>query len=133
MKTQTVLRLELCAAVLLSKLLHRTMDEYVVRVSEVFAWSDSSVTLSWLRAEPSTRWPVFVAHRVAQVQQHLPRITWRYVPSEDIPADLATLGVDPAQLSDKVIWWVKIFYSKIFTVQSFLKKAKSIFRHFQGS
>ena len=104
-KTQTVPRLELCGAVLLSKLLNRVMREYGNRVAKIFAWSDSSVTLTWLRADLSLRWPVFVENRVAQVRQQIPGVKWRYVLSEENPADLATRGIDPKQLIDKTIWW----------------------------
>ena len=78
-KTQTVPRLELCTALLLSKLLNRVMRKYGNRVTKVFAWSDSSVTLTWLCADPSLRWAVFVDNQVAMVRQKIPGVKWRYV------------------------------------------------------
>ena len=46
-KTQTIPRLELCAAVLLLyTLLHRVTIEYGDRVTKVLTWPDSSVVLT---------------------------------------------------------------------------------------
>ena len=54
-KTQTIPRLELGAAAMMVKLLHRVLEEFGVRVSAKYAWSDSRLTLVWLNHEHS-RW-----------------------------------------------------------------------------
>ena len=103
-KMQTVPRLELCAATLLAKLLHRVMTEYKDQVNKVHAWSDSTITLAWLKGDP-TRWPIFVANRVAQVHRSLPGVQWKHVPSEDNPADQASRGIDVEVLVSESQWW----------------------------
>ncbi|GFR10249.1 integrase catalytic domain-containing protein [Trichonephila clavata] len=65
-KTQSLPRLELCSALLLANLLHATLPTLTVPISETFAWSDSKITLAWLKSEPR-RWQPFVANRVAQI------------------------------------------------------------------
>ena len=77
---------------------------YGCRVKNVYAWSDSTIVLSWLDSEAS-RWPIFIANRIAQIQRDLPTATWRYVPSEDNPADLASRGVGPDALREERKWW----------------------------
>ncbi|KAI5634636.1 pao retrotransposon peptidase domain-containing protein [Phthorimaea operculella] len=66
----SVPRLELQAAVLLSDL----MQSVVLALKpfhtemEIFAWSDSTVALSWIKSCPS-RWKTFVANRVSHIQE----------------------------------------------------------------
>ena len=60
--------------------------------------------LVWLRDEPS-RWPVFIANRVAQIHRDLPTVKWRHVLSEENPADLASRGTDPKSLCHRRAWW----------------------------
>jgi len=67
LKTLTVLKLELCGAELLSRLIAE-----VARTSafegKLYCWSDSAVALSWIRDEPS-RFNISVANRVAAIQE----------------------------------------------------------------
>ncbi|KAJ8938355.1 hypothetical protein NQ318_000147 [Aromia moschata] len=60
----TIPRLELCGAVLLSKLLHMVVQTYsgVLSISDVVAWTDSSIVLSWIHSSPH-RWKTFVMNR----------------------------------------------------------------------
>ena len=83
-------RLELCAATLganLTNSLRQTLE-----VSLVTAWTDPTIVLNWLSKLPRT-WNTFVANRVATVQEEIPRNQWKYVPSKDNPADMASRGL----------------------------------------
>ncbi|GFY42594.1 uncharacterized protein TNIN_309271 [Trichonephila inaurata madagascariensis] len=51
-KPQSLPRLELCSALLLANLLQATLPTLTVPISEIFAWSDSKITLAWLKSEP---------------------------------------------------------------------------------
>lgn len=97
-------RLELCGALLAARLLRNTAKGLGVSDAHLHAWSDAKVVLAWLRCHPS-RWKPFVANRVAAIQNKMPPERWRYVPTGDNPADLATRGVTPSELADLRLWW----------------------------
>ncbi|XP_046404684.1 uncharacterized protein LOC124170045 [Ischnura elegans] len=104
-KTISVPRLELCAAVLLTRLLVKLIGGLrLEKVPAVFAWTDSKVTLSWIRGHAS-KWKPFVAHRVSEIQSALPTVSWRYVCTAHNPADAATRGIDPDELIRHPLWW----------------------------
>lgn len=69
-----------------------------------YCWTDSTVTLAWLRKSPAV-WKTFVANRVAEVQTLLPTTPWRHVPTKDNPADCASRGILPSELANHPLWW----------------------------
>jgi hypothetical protein len=71
LKGLTILRLELCAAVLLSKLFRRVTRTLRIAVHDSHLWTDSSIALAWIQGA-SNRWKTFVGNRVALIllQQH---------------------------------------------------------------
>lgn len=106
LKVQSIPKLELMAAVLLSNLVEFVQCEYADKIifDDVITWSDSQVALTWLCSSPH-RWKTFIANRVSHVQEIIPISSWRYVPSADNPADCASRGLFPAQLLDQGLWW----------------------------
>ncbi|XP_032690711.1 uncharacterized protein LOC116853661 [Odontomachus brunneus] len=97
-------RLELCAAVMLVRLVSHTRRILTLTAAPVYLWSDSTVALGWIRGHPA-RWTTFVANRVAEVQQLLPDARWRHVASGDNPADCASRGLAPRDLMAHSLWW----------------------------
>ena len=100
----TVPRLELTAAVMsvkTSRLLRKELD--IQDVSEFF-WTDSKVVLGYIHNE-SRRFHVYVANRVQQVRGHTSADQWRYVKSQENPADLASRGLSVMELKDSRLWW----------------------------
>jgi len=97
-------RLELCAAALLSTLVshHRTIIE--LPITGIHLWSDSTVTLSWIRSH-SSRWKTYVANRVAEVQRNVSDAYWHHTPGDDNPADCASRGLSPSELVQHELWW----------------------------
>ncbi|XP_075163827.1 uncharacterized protein LOC142236490 [Haematobia irritans] len=97
-------RLELCGAVLLSKLVKHVLSNLDFERTEVFLWCDSSITLAWLRKPPIT-WKTYVANRVATIIRNVGNCSWRHVRSVDNPADLGSRGCSPQELAENALWW----------------------------
>ncbi|XP_061724166.1 uncharacterized protein LOC133530287 [Cydia pomonella] len=104
LKQLTVPKLEICAAVILAKLLHEISRLLNIPMHKIYAWTDSMVVLSWLQSPPS-RWQVFVGNRVSEIIQHIDNDRWRHVSSEDNPADLASRGIRASELANNELWW----------------------------
>ncbi|GFW97347.1 integrase catalytic domain-containing protein [Trichonephila clavipes] len=103
-KQTTIPRLELCAAVLLAKLVHRVKKALKLNVTNTFLWSDSMIGLSWIRKE-SYQLKTFVANRIATIQEMTSSEQWRYVATEDNPADFVSRGMDSLKLKTCELWW----------------------------
>ncbi|XP_062557813.1 uncharacterized protein LOC134222669 [Armigeres subalbatus] len=100
---KTIPRLELCAALLLSKLLGQVLENIDNTVS-IFLWTDSTIVLNWISGIPQT-WAPFVANRVAEIQELTVKATWNHVPSQDNPADFISRGMDLDELVACALWW----------------------------
>ena len=105
LKSISIPRLELTAATVGAKLSKFIMDELDVQEISLHFWTDSMTVLRYLR-NVSTRFKIFVAHRVQQIQDLTDVNAWNYVPSEKNPADLASRGIDPED-SEKLKFWLK--------------------------
>lgn len=100
----TLPRLELCAAVILARLINNVTKAVNQPFVEVHAWVDSCVVLAYLNAGAS-RWKTFVANRVAEINTHLPAVNWSYIASKQNPADLLSRGSSAAQIQHNSLWW----------------------------
>ena len=70
-KRLTIPRLELSGALVTAKLLHHCRKILDVSLSVTFAWTDSTIILSWLRGNPGCFEPL-VGNRVAQIVELIP-------------------------------------------------------------
>lgn len=105
LKPISIPRLELLAAVLLSRLLEFVqLTLNIAKYVECYCWSNSTVVLHWLSSHPS-RWKTFVANRVADVQTRLPNAKWHHVPTLENPADCASRGVVTQAIRSLPLWW----------------------------
>ncbi|XP_071580243.1 uncharacterized protein [Temnothorax nylanderi] len=104
LKLLSIPRLELSAALLLSKLMTHTQKVLELPDVPVHLWTDSSVTLYWITTHPS-RWKDFVRNRVAAIQEMLPQGSWNFIPGKQNPADCAFRGLTPEQLINHNLWW----------------------------
>lgn len=94
--------LELCGATLLAKLLKKVQISMEID-SQIFAWTDSTIVLDWIRSNIHKQ--TFVANRISQILDHTKPSQWRHVRSSDNPADIASRGICPTQLKSHTLWW----------------------------
>lgn len=104
LKPTTIPRLELCAALLAAKLCKAVTCSLRCEVNRIIHWCDSSVVLSWLNGN-SARLKTFVANRVAEINELTNSSSWRYVSTDQNPADLISRGVSPHQIVNFNLWW----------------------------
>lgn len=100
----TIARLELCGALLGSRLYSVVKEALVTDVS-CYMWTDSLTTWHWIQS-PHSRWKTFVANRTAKIQALTRGVEWRHVPGKENPSDLASRGCDPEEfLQQSALWW----------------------------
>lgn len=124
-KVISIPRLELCAALLLSRLMSMIIPALNISVSKRYFWTDSTVTLAWLAAD-SCKWKTFVANRVSEIHTLTNRLEWGHVKSYDNPADVLSRGCTPNELKSNTLWWHgpvwlindKFKYSTLYTEDS---------------
>lgn len=100
----TIPRKELCAAVLLSRLVKKVNSTLQSQFSAICLWSDSQIVLSWLQKAPAKLQP-FVRNRVAEISNDTGSYKWCYVRSKDNPADIVSRGQLPGGLKNNSLWW----------------------------
>lgn len=118
-KQLSIPRLELCGAVLLAKLLNEVAEVLSISKSQLHAWTDSTIVLSWLNKHPSS-WKTFIANRTSNILTHLDNDQWSHVKSHENPADISSRGMTPADLANSKLWfqgpvWLQdavVFYSR---------------------
>lgn len=101
----TLPRLELCAAVLLSKCIAFVQDTYCSRIDQIYALSDSMITLSWINSS-TQKWKAYVSNRVSQIQAKVPSSNWYFVPGKENAADCASRSLTPSMLLKNSSWFV---------------------------
>ena len=88
-KTVTIPRLELCAALLLSQLIHQMLSSMHFSKCPVHLWSDSTVALAWINSS-AHMWQSFVSHRITEISRLVPNTRWHHVAGKQNPADMDT-------------------------------------------
>lgn len=103
-KSKTVPRLELCGALLGTRLYVKVINALRLPIIRCYFWCDSTIVLNWLFS-PSNLVDPFVRNRVHEIQESTADHTWRYVASKDNPADLVSRGVKANQIRECTLWW----------------------------
>ena len=105
LKTQTIPRLELLAALLLARLMNSVTSclEPELNLTEPLCYTDSEIALYWIRGDTKV-WKQFVQRRVMEIREHLPSSCWRHCPGVENPADLPSRGLAPFELANSKLW-----------------------------
>uniref|UniRef100_A0A2S2PC01 Integrase catalytic domain-containing protein n=1 Tax=Schizaphis graminum TaxID=13262 RepID=A0A2S2PC01_SCHGA len=106
MKPLTIPRLELNAALLLARWLgriKRILDPHL-KIIGTYCWTDSMIVLSWLTV-PHTSFKVYVSNRIHQIRTIVPDCKWSHIESTNNPADCASRGVMPSELTKLSLYW----------------------------
>ena len=103
LRTISIPRLELTAAVVSVKVASILDKEFRFQNVEHVFWSDSKVVLGYV-ANDSKRFHVFVANRVQQIRNFSKPDQWRHVRGDINPADEASRGLRPKELLTTSKW-----------------------------
>lgn len=104
-------RLELCAALLLAKLVDKIKAALHISIQECYLWTDSTIVLT-CTAAPANRWKTFAANRVAEIQDLTVNYHWHHISSECNPADAISRGMLLSSLIDNTLWWTGLTWLK---------------------
>ncbi|KAL1448490.1 hypothetical protein WDU94_002724 [Cyamophila willieti] len=113
LKVLTINKIELCAALLLARVI-KSLSFLVeqLNISNIYLFSDSTTVLSWLTVQPHLL-KTFVANRVVEILELTKCVSWQHVSSQENSADPASRGILPSELINNSLW---------FEGPSFLKK-----------
>ncbi|XDV42693.1 hypothetical protein PO909_011311 [Leuciscus waleckii] len=102
-RQQSIPRLELCAALAGAQLAKLVRNELTLSISQTILWTDSMTVLEWIQSD-SCRYKVFVGTRVTEMQELTDHSSWRYVNTQDNPADDITRGKTLQSLAEPSRW-----------------------------
>lgn len=97
-------RLELLAAVLLTKLLKSVQCSMEWENIPYFLYTDSKISIQWMHKEPIDL-KTFVGNRVAFIRERVEISAWSHVRTKENPADLVSRGLMPDELAGNDLWW----------------------------
>ncbi|KAJ0184405.1 hypothetical protein K1T71_000828 [Dendrolimus kikuchii] len=103
-KPLTIPRLELCGALLGTRLYERVINSLKIKPVRTIFWTDSTILLGWLKILPS-KLHTFVRNRIGEILDKTSDCVWRHVPTEHNPADFISRGVNVECLESLDMWW----------------------------
>ena len=103
LKTITIPRLELSAAVLATKLDKSIKREIDIPINDSVFWTDSTCVPSYI-ASQDKRFHTFVANRVSSIHEASSPLQWNYVDTKSNPADDASRGLQVEELLKNKRW-----------------------------
>lgn len=103
MKYMTIPRLELCGAVVATKLNTIIRHELCINVKRTFYWTDSLIVLQYIKNK-QRRFHTFVANRVSIIHENSDQSDWYHVGTKLNPADHASRGLDASDLIENKLW-----------------------------
>lgn len=103
-KKLSIPKLELMGALLLAKLIKKSIGALNVEIEKIFLWTDSRIALAWIQGNPK-RWKSFVASRVLKIEKKVKREDWFHISGQQNPADCSSRGILPSELKGHSLWW----------------------------
>ena len=76
----------------------------VINKSSLTFWTDSTSVLWWVKGH-TRHFKPFVANRIGEIQADISPDRWRYVSTDENPADYLTRGTTSVDLSQLRVWW----------------------------
>ena len=103
LKAHTIVKMELTAATAAVRQNDLIQREMKIETNKTVFWTDSQTVLKYI-GNNTSRYPVFVANRLAVIHDGSDYHQWRYVPSNLNPADHASRGLSAKELMSKPEW-----------------------------
>ena len=103
LKSISVPRLELSAAVVAVRLNTMLDAELTIKVNKTFFWTDSTAVLQYIR-NTNKRFKTYVANRLSVIHEGSEVAQWRHVGTKQNPADFASRGLMPTDSNKIKIW-----------------------------
>ena len=104
LKTVTIPRMELTAAVVSVKLHKFITEQLDLPVNKTVFWTDSTIVLQYIRNE-ARRFQTFVANRLSIIHDTSSLYQWRHVDSLNNPADYASRGFSSSEARKSRHWF----------------------------
>ena len=102
-KKQSIPRLELLGAVILTRLVNTLLKRSILGHCRIFYWVDSMTVLCWIKNDKV--WKQYVSYRVEEIRRLTNRDDWRHCHGTTNPADLPSRGMSGPDLSTAQTWW----------------------------
>ena len=80
------------------------MKELRIKVDKIYFWTDSTTVLRWLHSK-TCRYHIYVANRVGEILESSKPNQWRYVPTDQNPADDCSPDVEADALTSRHRWF----------------------------
>lgn len=103
-KKQTIPRLELLGAHVLSTLMKTITNTMEFDGFDEYLYTDSTAVLGWIQGQPS-QWKPFVSNKVAAIQDMTNKNQWHHITGGENPADCASRGILADELVSNQLWW----------------------------
>ena len=104
LKEMSIPRLELTAAFLLARLMALVIKFHdSLNFSKTIYYSDSMAVLHWIHSDHK-QWTTYVDNRVRDINLLSSSNDWKYVKTNENPADMGTRGMDAGELVGNDFW-----------------------------
>ena len=109
-KTETIVRLELLAALITARSLSYIMDafkEIEIPISETYCFTDSSINLCRIK-NGHEKYRQWVGNRILEINTLTKKEIWNFCPGPQNPADIPSRAISAACFAtgpESIVWW----------------------------